>query len=109
MFLKENITQYQAKVLISVSKDFDRGDIFDNIRAIPNVIIVKPKDSDYLNSKETDEIGFSFLFIRFTGSSNAVNELKRIKKLALRGGFDFKPVEGLLSFKYNPANIKRAE
>ena len=109
MFLNEELKQYQAKVLISVDREYDRGDIFDNIRAIPNVVIVKPKDSPLLNSKETDLIGYSFLFIRFTGSSNATQELKQIKKLALRGGVDFRPVQGLLAFKYNPANIKRVE
>jgi len=105
--LNESLNLYQAYVLISVNKDIDRADVFNAMRAIPNVVIVKPKDSDYLNSKETDSIGYSYVNIKFISNHNAILDFKEIKKIALAGNDEAYKVEGLISIKFKPSQITR--
>ena len=99
--LKESLGNlYQTKVLVKVTKDFDRSIIFNSIRAIPNVVIVKPQDSDYLNSKETADYGYSYVILKYKANSDDYNrELKKIKHITLFGDATYPKAEGVLAFK----------
>lgn len=99
--LKESLGNiYQTRVLIKVTKELDRSVIFNSLRAIPNVVIVKPQDSDYLNSKETEDYGYSYIILKYKSDSNKyVKELQQIKHIGLYGATIYPKVEGLLGFK----------
>lgn len=103
--LKESLNLYQVKILIKVDKQVDRADIFNNLRGIPNVVIVKPKDSDYLNSKETDTIGYSFANVKFISNTSPQKDFKIIKNMALKGSSDFNRIVGLYRLDYNSNHI----
>lgn len=107
--IKESLNLYQVKILIKVDKQVDRADIFNNLRGIPNVVIIKPKDSDYLNSKETDTIGFSFANVKFISNTNPQKDFKIIRNMALEGSSDFKKIVGLYRIDYNPNNITKIQ
>lgn len=108
--LKESIGNiYQAKVLVKVTKELDRSMIFNSLRAIPNVVIIKPQDSDYLNSKETEDYGYSYVILKYKANSDSyVTELKKIKQIGLYGATIYPKVEGLLGFKVvqRPKQVK---
>ena len=107
--LQESIKLYTAFVLITVDKQVDRMDIFNKLRAVPNVVIVKPKDSDYLNSKETETTGYSYVNIKFIATGDPVEMIKRIKFVALHGGKTIDRVDGLKGFKINLDKIKKVD
>lgn len=107
--LTEEIKLYTAFVLITVDKQVDRMDIFNKLRAIPNVVIIKPKDSDYLNSKETDNTGYSYVNIKYIALGDPIITLKDIKHIALHGGKTVDSVEGLKGIKLNFDKIKKVD
>ena len=90
-----------------MDKNFDRMDIFNSLRAVPNIVIVKPKDSDLLNSRETDEIGYSFVNLKFIAIGDPITVLHKIKQMALNGSHTMKKVEGLKAFTIQPNKIKK--
>ena len=107
--LLESLYLYQCFVLITVDKQTDRSDIFNALRAIPNVVIVKPKDSDFLNAKETEDTGYSYVNIKFISNRNAVSDFKKIRQYALMGGMGTSRVIGLKALKFNPSKIYKID
>lgn len=107
--LFESLDLYTAFILITVDKDVDRMDIFNALRAVPNVVIVKPKDSDFLNSKETDTTGYSYINLKFIAFGSPVDMLKKIRHIAIHGGKTIKKVNGLKGFKINLDKITKVD
>lgn len=107
--LLESIDLYTAFILITVDKDVDRMDIFNSLRAVPNIVIVKPKDSDILNAKETDNTGYSYVNLKFIALGSPIQTLKKIRHIALSGDTNVNKVAGLKGFKINFNKIKKVE
>ena len=107
--LTESISLYNAFILISVSKDYDRMDIFNSLRAVPNIVIIKPKDSDMLNARETEDTGYSFINLKFIAVGDPVSVLHKIKHMALNGSQNMPKVEGLKSFNIQSNKIVKIE
>lgn len=105
--LTESISLYNAFILISVDKNFDRMDVFNSLRAVPNIVIVKPKDSDLLNSRETDDTGYSFVNLKFIAIGDPISVLHKIKHMALNGSKTTRKVEGLKTFNIQSNKIKK--
>ena len=107
--LFESISLYNAFVLISVDKNYDRMDIFNSLRAVPNIVIIKPKDSDVLNARETEDTGYSFINLKFIAIGDPVGVLHKIKHMALNGSNTTKKVEGLKTFNIQSNKISKIE
>jgi hypothetical protein len=107
--LSESISLYNAFILISVDKNMDRMDIFNALRAVPNIVIVKPKDSDELNSRETEDIGYSYVNLKFIAIGDPMHVLHKIKHMALNGSKNMGKVEGLKSFTIQPNKIRKID
>ena len=107
--LFESIGLYNAFILISVDKNYDRMDIFNALRAVPNIVIIKPKDSDVLNARETEDTGYSFINLKFIAIGNPIGVLHKIKHMALNGSNTMNRVEGLKTFNIQANKIKKIE
>jgi hypothetical protein len=105
--LLESLNLHQVFALITVEKDIDRASIFNALRAIPNVVIVKPKDSEYLNSKETEDVGYSYVNIKYIADISPIADFSKIKRIALKGGNGVKKVDGLRNLVFKPSKIQK--
>jgi len=107
--LTESLLLYTIRVVIKVEKRQNRTDLFNKIRALPQVIIVEPENNEYLDKKSNDLYGFSLLKIKFVAESNPEESIDQIKNLAMIGDEDNAPIEGLIKFIYKPKSIVKVQ
>lgn len=104
--LNEQINLYQGDVIIKNTTVTNQKDIFNQIRAVPNVVTVTPVVDDYLISQRTDEIEYALIKIKFISSGNPMEDLQQIKSRSMKGGEGYKKADGLLAFVIRPKTIK---
>jgi hypothetical protein len=104
--LNEQLNLYQGDVIIKNTTATNQKDIFNQIRAVPNVVTVTPVVDDYLLSQRTDEIEYALIKIKFISSGNPMEDLQQIKSRSMSGGEGYKKVDGLLAFVIRPKTIK---
>ena len=103
--LNEEVNLYQGDVIIKNKLETNQKDIFNQLRAVPNVIVVTPVVDTYLNSQRDDVIEYALIKIKFISTGEPLNDLKAIKSRAMKGGEGYKRVDGLLSFVVRPKTI----
>lgn len=103
--LSEKINLYQGDVIIKNKTSFSQKDIFNQIRGIPNVIVVTPVKDSFLNSKKTEEDEYALIKIKFISSGDPLEDLKDIKSKSLKGGEDFPRAEGVTQFIIRPQTL----
>jgi hypothetical protein len=103
--LNEEVNLYQGDAILKNTVDTNQKDIFNQLRAVPNVIVVTPVVDDYLASQRDDKIEYALVKIKFISTGNPMEDLQAIKSRAMKGGDGYKRVEGLLSFVIRPKTI----
>jgi len=103
--LNEEVNLYQGDAILKNTVDTNQKDIFNQLRAVPNVIVVTPVVDDYLASQRDDKIEYALVKIKFISTGNPMEDLQAIKSRAMKGGEGYKKVEGLLSFVIRPKTI----
>lgn len=103
--LNEEVNLYQGDAILKNTIDTNQKDIFNQLRAVPNVIVVTPVVDDYLASQRDDKIEYALVKIKFISTGNPMEDLQAIKSRAMKGGDGYKRVEGLLSFVIRPKTI----
>ena len=103
--LNEEVNLYQGDAILKNNIDTNQKDIFNQLRAVPNVIVVTPVVDDYLASQRDDKIEYALVKIKFISTGNPMEDLQAIKSRAMKGGEGYKKVEGLLSFVIRPKTI----
>lgn len=103
--LNEEVNLYQGDAILKNNIDTNQKDIFNQLRAVPNVVVVTPVVDDYLASQRDDKIEYALVKIKFISTGNPMDDLKAIKSRAMKGGEGYKKVEGLLSFVIRPKTI----
>jgi len=103
--LNEEVNLYQGDAILKNNIDTNQKDIFNQLRAVPNVIVVTPVVDDYLASQRDDKIEYALVKIKFISTGNPMEDLQAIKSRAMKGGDGYKRVEGLLSFVIRPKTI----
>ena len=103
--LNEEVNLYQGDVILKNKLDTNQKDIFNQLRAVPNVIVVTPVVDEYLSSQRDDKIEYALVKIKFISTGNPMEDLQAIKSRAMKGGEGYKRVEGLLSFVIRPKTI----
>lgn len=84
---------YFVQVIIKMKSDTNFTEIYNQIRGIKDVVVVKVIDTDRLDSISTDDYKYTLLEMKYMVSDrNPINTIKRIKTEALR-------IPGLLQFK----------
>ena len=103
--LNEEVNLYQGDAILKNNIDTNQKDIFNQLRAVPNVIVVTPVVDDYLASQRDDKIEYALVKIKFISTGSPIDDLKAIKSRAMKGGEGYKKVEGLLSFVIRPKTL----
>ena len=103
--LNEEVNLYQGDAILKNNVETNQKDIFNQLRAVPNVIVVTPVVDDYLASQRDDKIEYALVKIKFISTGSPIDDLKAIKSRAMKGGEGYKKVEGLLSFVIRPKTL----
>jgi len=84
---------YFVQVIIKMKKDANFTEIYNQIRGIKDVVVVKVIDTDRLDALSTGDYKYTLLEMKYMVSDrNPINTIKRIKTEALK-------IPGLLQFK----------
>ena len=82
---------YFVQIVIKMKSDFNFTEIYNQIRGIKDVIVVKVVDTEKLDAASTDNYKYNLLEIKFISEGNALGTAKMIKHEALK-------IPGLVKF-----------
>jgi len=102
--LLEGLTLYLVDILIKTDKDVNKVEVYNQIRAIENVVVVTVEQNDFLQSKSTDQFDYEMLHLKFLASGEPKEAIDEIKKNALISG----KIPGLRQFivRYKTIQLK---
>lgn len=92
--LLEGATLYKVDILIKTKKDASKVEIYNQIRALTNVVVVTVEQNDFLISKSTDQFDYELLHIKFLSTKEPKETIDEIKKDAMIT----RRIPGLLQF-----------
>ena len=76
---------YFVQVIIKMKTDSNFTEIYNQIRGIKDVVVVKVIDTDKLDAASNENYKYTLLEVKFMVSDrNPINTIKRIKTEALR-------------------------
>lgn len=84
--LLEGLTLYLVDILIKTDKNVNKVEVYNQIRAIENVVVVTIEQNDFLQSKSTDQFDYEMLHLKFLASGEPKEVIDDIKKNALISG-----------------------
>lgn len=87
-----------SQVVIRMRNDFNFTEIYNQVRGIKDVIVVKIVDNEKLDAASTDNYKYSLLEMKYLAQGNALNTIKDIKSEALK-------IPGLLKFQVRAQTI----
>ena len=82
---------YFTQVVIKMKKDFNFTEIYNQVRGIRDVIVVKVIENDKLETSSVGDYKYSLLEIKFISEGNAIETIKMVKHEALK-------IPGLVKF-----------
>ena len=85
---------YSIDVLIKTAKSENKVGIYNHIRALKGVVVVKVEQNEYLDSQATETYEYSLLHMKYTISASPEEEIKKIKTDAMLTN----KIDGLLQF-----------
>jgi hypothetical protein len=90
----ESLSIYEVEVMIKVERDANKVDIYNEIRAIKDVVVVKVEQNNYLNTLITDKTEYSLLHMKVLVHTDPIQVIKEIKSNAMVNS----KIAGLLKF-----------
>ena len=81
--LLEVLSIYEIEVMIKVERQANKVDIYNEIRAIEGVVVVKVEQNTYLNTLITDQTEYALLHMKYIVRKDPREEITEIKKRAL--------------------------
>ena len=90
--LLENINVYSVEVLIKTIAGENKVEIYNQIRAVSGIIVVTVEQSDFLDSKATNQYEYSLLKMKYLVLSTPEEDINKIKVNSV------KTIPGLVSF-----------
>jgi hypothetical protein len=87
-----------SQVIIRMRNDFNFTEIYNQVRGIKDVIVVKVVDNEKLDAASTDNYKYSLLEMKYLSQGNALDTIKVIKSEALK-------IPGLLKFQVRAQTI----
>jgi len=91
---------YFTQVIIKMKNDFNFTEIYNQIRGIRDVIVVKVIDNEKLQAASNDLYNYSLLEIKYISEGNALDTIKSIKSEALK-------IPGLVKFEVRSRTIQK--
>jgi len=77
--LNEILSIYRIEVLIKTNSNYNQVLIYNEVRALPGVVVVTVQQSDFLDNKATNVAEFSLLKLKFIVQSTPEEEIQKIK------------------------------
>jgi hypothetical protein len=74
---------YYCEVLVKTSKEENKVYIYNEIRGLKDVVVVKVITNNYLDNQSTDKIEYTLLQIKYLVRSTPEDDIISIKKNAL--------------------------
>ena len=90
--LLEEISVYSIEALIKTVAGENKVEIYNQVRALSGIIVVTIEQSDFLDSKATDNYEYSLLKIKYIVSSTPEEDINKIKVNAQKN------IQGLVQF-----------
>ena len=78
ILLNEGITIFKCDILVKTAADQNKVEIYNEIRALENVVVVTIEQSDFLNRKATDQHEYYLLKLKYIGRIDAKSSIKEI-------------------------------
>ena len=89
--LNEVLHLFECEVLVKTDTRFNKIEIYNLLRAIQGVVVVKVEQNSFLDSKRTDNYEYSLLHIKYTVNSTPKEEIDIIKDKCIK-------IHGVLQF-----------
>jgi hypothetical protein len=77
--LLEGINVYSIEVLIKTIAGENKVEIYNQVRALPGIIVVTIEHSDFLDSKSTDNYEYSLLKMKYIVKNTPEKDINNIK------------------------------
>ena len=90
--LLEGISVYSIEALIKTTAGENKVEIYNQVRALPGIIVVTVEQSDFLDKKATDNYEYSLLKMKYIVNTTPEEDIDKIKLIAP------KLVPGLVQF-----------
>jgi hypothetical protein len=90
--LLEGISVYSIEVLIKTTAGENKVEIYNQVRALPGIIVVTIEQSDFLDNKATDNYEYSLLKMKYIVKTTPEEDINKIKSIAP------KSIPGLVQF-----------
>jgi hypothetical protein len=104
----EALNIYQVDAIIKTSKvKINKIDILNSLRALNNVITVSPIQLPALELKNTSEVEYTYIKIKFLVSQDGGTDIDKIKQDATSGTEDKPRIPGLLQFIIRHQSLKK--
>jgi hypothetical protein len=87
-----------VQIIIKMKNDFNFTEIYNQIRGIRDVIVVKVIDNEKLQAASNDLYNYSLLEMKYISEGNAIETIKNIKSEALK-------IPGLVKFEVRTKTI----
>lgn len=101
--LNEDVNLYQGTAILENNPKISQKDIFNQLRALNNVITITPIHDKYLYDKRTDFKEYALIKMKFINHGRPEEDMEAIRQLSLNGE---KKIEGLREFIIRPQTIK---
>ena len=92
--LNEMLSIYRIDVLIKTNSNFNQVLIYNEVRALPGVVVVTVQQSDFLDAKATSTAEFALLKMKYIVSTTPEADIQKIKVASSTTH----KVDGLLQF-----------
>ena len=89
---------YFVQVILKMKNEVNFTEIYNQIRGIKDVIVVKVIDNEQLQAASNDLYNFSLLEIKYISQGNSIDSIKQIKSEALK-------IPGLVKFEVRTKTI----
>jgi hypothetical protein len=87
-----------VQIILKMKNDVNFTEIYNQIRGIKDVIVVKVIDNEQLQAASSDLYNYSLLELKYISQGNAMNTIKAIKSEALK-------IPGLVKFEVRTRTI----
>lgn len=81
--LLEAVALDRIDVLIKTSKDINKVEVYNRLRAVEGVVVITVEQNEFLDSKATDKFEYSLLHMKYIVTSDPKTDIDRIKKDAM--------------------------
>ena len=89
---------YFVQVILKMKNEVNFTEIYNQIRGIKDVIVVKVIDNEQLQAASNDLYNFSLLEMKYISQGNPIESVKQIKSEALK-------IPGLVKFEVRTRTI----